>query len=362
MQSEPQYRDPELTIELRWIKGHPRERKAHVETGLLWTLSFLGAELPSSGPEPLSWHGDVVTVDLDAAGVPDAAKPAWRKLTTVLRASDEYRVMSAIDVGRFVTLTLCSSYHYYALVGAATTYDDFRSKHRFDAKRVAVVESGIAKGNRLVEIGVGTNVREMAFVAYEGTGSLMGGSFRQEEIETIDFMENGQLRFALYDLEGNLKAAATPALTTAGKPSKCLWCHEIRLQPPYKNVTDIEGYHSTEEFRRLIEGRMALLEGVRDELDSRVDFTELQAHSFAELLYLSFSEPSLTRLAAEWNLSAEEAQSLLAKETTHRNEEYPFLGDALYQRARIDELAPYVSIKVPSDVREYSSYEPDLLR
>ena len=49
--------DPALSIELRWIESYEGESRSDVETGLLWTLSFLGAELPAQGPDPLSWRG-----------------------------------------------------------------------------------------------------------------------------------------------------------------------------------------------------------------------------------------------------------------------------------------------------------------
>jgi hypothetical protein len=359
---EPQHRDPDLSIDLRWIKGYPRERRAHVETGLLWTLSFLGAGLPADGPDVLRWEGSVVTVDLDAAEVIESTKPRWKELLATLKASDEYRVMGAIDVGRFVMLTLASPNHYYRLAGASATFDEFRARYRFDAKRVAVVESGIAHGHRLVEIAAGATFGEIAFVAYEGRGSLVDGSFEPAEIETLSLMDNGQLRFALYDLDGKPKAAATAALTDAGKPSKCLWCHELGLHTPFENVTDVAGYYSTREFVALIQARMATLNSARREIESRVDFAKTQDHTLAELLYLSFAEPSLARLAGEWNVSIEEARSRLRGKDTHRHEEFDFLGDQLYRRDEIDELAPYTTIRTPSDAREPSSYEPDLLK
>ena len=51
---QPPPGDETLTIELRWIEGFPRERRSHVETGLLWTLSYLSAGLPRDEPFLLS--------------------------------------------------------------------------------------------------------------------------------------------------------------------------------------------------------------------------------------------------------------------------------------------------------------------
>ena len=81
-----------------------------------------------------------------------------------------------------------------------------------------------------------------------GTGSIRDGTFERKDIEFLDLMKNGQLRFALYDLNGQLKTSTSPSLTAAGKPGKCVWCHQIRLQIARRNVTDLDGYHTTKSF------------------------------------------------------------------------------------------------------------------
>jgi hypothetical protein len=362
----PPPKDPSLVIKLRWIKSYPSQSRAKVDTGLFWALSFLGAKLPADTPV-ISWDGTIVTVDLDAAGVAETAKVAWKKLLQDLRSSDEYRMMGAIDIGRFVFLSLCSSYHYYALTGVSPSYAEFRARHEFAPKQVAIVESAVAHGNRLIEVGKGDVINSVAFVAFEGAGSLRDHSFQKADIETLDLMENGQLRFGLYDLEGHLKDATTPALTAAGKPSKCLWCHEINLQPPFKNVTDLEGYYSTNEFKELVANATRVIASYRKTLASKVDFTHLQDHSNAEDLYLSFAEPTASRLAAEWNMPIDRVEQLLASRNlkTHPHSERiddDVLGDDLYDRNDVDSLAPYATIRGPSDMREAASYEPNLLQ
>jgi hypothetical protein len=266
-----------------------------------------------------------------------------------------------------VFLSLCSPYQYYALTGVSATYPEFRAKHEFADKQVAIVESAVAHGNRLIEVGKGTGINSVAFVAFEGAGSLQDRSFRKADIETLDLMENGQLRFGLYNLEGHLKAATTSALTAAGKPSKCLWCHEINLQPPFRNVTDLEGYYSTKEFKGLVADATRVMAAYRKTLASQVDFTRLQDHSNAEDLYLSFAEPTASRLAAEWNLPLERVKQLLDGNhlKTHLHSERiddGMLGDDLYNRSEVDSLAPYPVLRGPSDMREASDFEPNLLR
>jgi hypothetical protein len=362
----PPPKDPGLVIKLRWIKSYPTQSRADVDTGLYWALSFLGAKLPADAAV-LTWDGSVVTLNLDDAGVAQATRPAWKKLLQVLKSSDEYRMMGGIDMGRFVFLSLCSSYQYYALTGVSRSYAEYRARHTFDPKQVAIVESAVAHGNRLIELAKGDDFNSVAFVAFEGTGSLKDRTFQKTDIETLDLMDNGQLRFGLYDLEGHLKAATTQALTAAGKPSKCLWCHEMNLQPPFRNVTDVESYYSTKEFKELLAGATRLIAGYRKTLESKVDFKGLQDHSHAEALYLSFAEPTASRLASEWNIPLDRVKHLLAARNlqAHPHSEAiddEILGDELYRRDEVDSLAPYAPIRGPSDMREASHYEPNLLQ
>jgi hypothetical protein len=92
-----------------------------------------------------------------------------------------------------------------------------------------------------------------------------------------------------------------------------------------------------------------------------VDFRRTEDHTYAELLYLSFAEPSAARLALEWNMPEEKVQALLAGVKTHAQHERKYLGDRLYDRAEIDRFAPYQTIRVPSQTREAGGYEPNLI-
>jgi hypothetical protein len=358
--------DPALVINLRWVQNYSGETRGNVDTGLYWALSFLGAKLPAPA-KVLIWHGRVVTVNLGAAQVQPDTKAAWKKLLQVLRSSDEYRKMGAIDIGRFVLLSLCSANHYYELTGTSPTLSGFLGQHTFEPRKIAVVESGVAHGNRLIEVGSGGVSGTTVFLAYEGRGSLKDGSFEKEDIETLEFMQNGQLHFALYDLSGHLKPVATVELTKAGKPSKCLWCHEINLNPPFLNRTDLPGYYSTQDFKDLVARQMRLISGYRQTLKSKVDFRKTQDHTNAENLYMSFAQPTAERLAAEWSIPVDDVRRILRagnlKPHPHSVEaDDGILGDALYDRGQVDALAPYTSVHGPTDFREPSGYEPDLLR
>lgn len=354
--------DSALSIELRWIKSYVRESRADVETGLLWTLSFLGATLPSDGPDPLSWHANVVTLRLDDAGIDPDALTHWERLLASMKATEEYTATGALDIGRFVAMTLCSSKHYYALTGAETRYERAYANNVYAPERVAIVESAVSEGERLLEIGTGPAAAGIAFVAHEGSGSVAQGTFVGVERELIDVMPNGQLRFALYGTDGELKPAADRALTAAGKPSKCLWCHETDLSRPFKGRTSVPGYMSLGAFEERIAGRMQELRFARSKLPSRIDFKRPQDHTYAELLYITFYEPSEERIAREWNVPVARVREELSGLPTHSHAEFDFLGPRLYRRSDVDPLAPHRVLAPPTDPREPSAYEPDLLR
>jgi hypothetical protein len=248
------------------------------------------------------------------------------------------------------------------LTGADTRYERAYARHRFTSERVAIVESAVSHGNRLVEIAQASALASIAFVAHEGTGSIQQGTFEPKERELLDVMANGQLRFALYGEDGELETAADRVLTGAGKPSKCLWCHEIGLSRPFKGRTSVPGYGSLGAFVQQIADRMDVLHGARKTLRSRVDFTRTQDHTYAELLYLAFYEPSAERIAREWNVPIDRTLARLAGLPTHANEEHSYLGAQLYRRSDVDALAPYGVLTPPADPREPSAHEPDLLR
>ena len=71
--------DDSLRIDLRWVEAYREERRSNVETGMLWVLSFLGASLPESEPDLVSWRGHVLTLSLGGAGIEPRLLPQWRR-------------------------------------------------------------------------------------------------------------------------------------------------------------------------------------------------------------------------------------------------------------------------------------------
>lgn len=353
----------ELQINLRWIKNYPAETRSQILTGLSWNLSFLGARLPKGSMETsIRWlNGSVFSLDVSELGFSEKARQALIVLFSELKNGDEYRQTGAMDLGRFIVLTLNSSYHYYAITGAATTLSQYKNQFDFDITKAAITNSSIAVGHRVVTIAQSEDIAEVAFVAEEGTGSVERGDFVAEEFETLDIMPNGQLRFALYNKQGELKSSATQSLTVAGKPAKCLWCHEINMQA-LNEMSSVPSYISYETFRDIIQQTKTAIERFRNGLSSDIDFSKTQDHVAMELLYIGFMEPSAYRLANEWNEDEKAIRKKLNGFATHIHHEFDFLGPQLYKRVDVDQFSPYQVIRVPDDAREPSLYEPEIIR
>jgi hypothetical protein len=358
---------PDLRICLRWSRAYPEENWGRVRTGLLWTLSHLGAELPKGqfdgafrfvGP-------DLFILDLGRVGFSTDAQRVLMPLLDSLRRTEEYRTQCAIDVGRWVVLMAHTPAHYYAITGAAPDYATFRARHALDAADTRVytfpvVRSSIANGNRLVAFREGAHPTEWAFVAAEGTGRLEHGNFQATEYEAIDIMPNGQLRFAIYDAAGRLEAATPTHLGEAGKPGKCMWCHESSLQVLYTPTYRVPGHLTPDAFVLQMQQLKKRLLHYQLGRGSDIQFQRSDDHTEHELLYITFMEPSVERLSQEWGRSVQYVRTRLRGLTPHTHAEFGWLGP-LYHRADVDRLAPYAVTPVPDDVREPSRYEPDFL-
>ena len=199
----------------------------------------------------------------------------------------------------------------------------------------AVTLSLLVEGERLVELNplsTDTPLPAFAFRASEGEGSLTDGSFVAEEFEVMDMMPNGQQRFAVYGDDGALRAAA--AISAAGQPGRCMWCHEAILQRGTPKNASADGFLTTEEFLAEIDAGQAAIDTARAGLgDTAIDWERYEQHEWAERLTRSYLEPSAERVAAEWGVDVAEVEVLGLG--THIDEEYPDLGDLLL-RADVD--------------------------
>ncbi|WP_462252463.1 hypothetical protein [Ekhidna sp.] len=356
---EPKSLDP--TIYLKWIPGSFDQNDEEIRTGFMWVLSSLGATLPngSMGLVMVEEEELLYKIDLAEAGFSDKALEAFDIIIRELKNSEAYKVNGFTEMGRFVMLTLNSSYHYYQIVQMPIKFSTFESLYEFEGKQLQVINSAVSDVQRLVEISEADRIEEVAYIATEGQGSFEEGTFEAEEFEVFDFMPNGQIRFGIYDKDGNLKMASNPELTQAGKPSKCLWCHEISIQPFFTSnpVLNGDGFLSEEQFADILDQQNLFLAEHRASLNSEINFFNLQDHRFQEYLYIDFMEPSLARIAIEWGMTVTDVTRHLANVSTHTQSEYGI--EMLYDRKDIDIMAPYSTIEVPESAREFSENEPN---
>ncbi|UPT69308.1 MAG: hypothetical protein M0D53_08715 [Flavobacterium sp. JAD_PAG50586_2] len=144
------------------------------------------------------------------------------------------------------------------------------------------------------------------------------------EYETIELLENGQLLFGIFDAEGNRKNNGDDAHSAAGKPAKCMWCHESNINQMFTVQDDFPGYLCNADFQKTLLAYRESNTNRKLKLSDGVDFAQTQQHTLTELLYISFMEPSAERLSSEWNLPIATVQEMLYGLPTHVYDEFPF--------------------------------------
>lgn len=329
-------------------------------TGLLWALSYLGAELPRrSFDSSITWiNKQTFRLNFAGIGFDKSAQQALEIICDSLKATDVYRKTKAIDLGHFIALTLGSSWHYYKITHAPKSYQEFITLHKFTSYEIMpITRSTISHHHRLLKMSLRDPIQESVFIAEEGEGQVNADNFSTKEYEVMDIMKNGQLRFMVYNEAGALIPAGKRDFGEAGKPVKCIWCHEINIQPLFTATDTIKGFLSPGEFQEKIKTQNKRLNTYRASLNSDINFTHLQDHTYQELIYISFMEPSARRLSQEWCMSEKDVMLLLKSLPTHKHHEFTFLGE-MYERKALHNRR-YGTGALPSSIREENDSEPD---
>jgi hypothetical protein len=356
--------DTEIHLNIHYTLNYPEDSWQKNRTGLIWTLSYLGAELPkNSFDSSIVWKDkQTFSLNFNSLGFNNNALQALRKITDSLKTTAVYKKKQAIDLGHFIAITLGSSWHYYSITNAPSTLSDYlASKHIKHIECFPLPLSGISSHHRILKINANDTITNTFLMAEEGEGDVKIGTFITKEVEVIDIMKNGQLRVIIYDVEGNIVATASKLYSNAGKPAKCIWCHEIAIPGLLTKPDSVVGFIGPEEFVEKIRIQNLRLTNYRKTLNSDLDFTKTQDHTYQEIIYTSYMEPSLKRLSQEWNISEKKLQRILNNKTKHTHHEFRFLGelmdrnDVLYKNS----LLPG---KLPGNIREESNCEPNYLR
>ncbi|MFN0203400.1 MAG: hypothetical protein ACKVTZ_17875 [Bacteroidia bacterium] len=346
--------DKEMVLRLRWASAYSNEKWEEVQTGLEWGLSLLGAELPKGCMKKalIAKENKIYELNFNELGFSETAKNALLPLLFTLKKSEEYQQKGGIDMGRFLVFTLHHSWHYYAITNVPRTFAQFEKTHRTPTEsQFSLLHSSVSNGNRLISFQENVSPTEMAFVAKEVHEAKVSHKTETAGFEAFDIMKNGQLRFIIYDEKGKLAESSPVTLSKAGKPGKCMWCHESKILPLFVPSLDAEGSMSVAEFEEKMKKMNTQLGEYQLGQNTEIDWKNTQAHTRQEWLYIGFMEPNVRRIAAEWGMSEAQTLAKIQHLPTHRHEEFDFFGDC-YHRKDIDVLAPFGVVKVPESVRE----------
>lgn len=354
--------ESELKIRLRWVQSYPEETPEKVEVGLKWILSYLGAMLPQSSiSEAIYWcEEDIICLDISKAGFPEASKKIWSQLIKKYKSLEEYQLLGSLDIGRFVLLSFNNSWHYYAITGVAPDFESFEKQYNFANKKdyLLLGESCIASGIRTLLPSEGDNLNMLAHIAEEGIGSTIE-SFETKEFEVFDFMENGQPRFAIYDMNGKLISGVDPNLSKAGKPAKCMWCHESKILPPFALMK--QNKDTLRSFKNLVKTQNIILNLYSESLNTQVDTfrNNKSQHFLAELLYITYQTPTLDRAKKELENVNQPIHKFAPPILSKTHHEFEYLTN-LVNRIHLDALLPYPST-VDIDSRNTTTSKVNLL-
>lgn len=340
-------------INLKWNQSYSTETIDDAEVGLKWCLSFLG----SRGAQDSIWNGlkrDTLlfTLHTDQLAFSPLATQYLKQLHLELMESQEYKKTNSIDMGRYMAMTIGSPDRYYKITEVPQVLDLFKASYTFDSIPGYIRNSGVSKTHRIISHSKNKTGKKQAYLSAEVDSITK----RPLEFETVELMENGLSRFAVYDIDGNLKEGGDTDVTRAGKAAKCMWCHESGIQPMFRIQLDVPGYLTYEHFQDTLTRYGMELRAYQETIWKDEALRRRPNHTKMEIAYITFMEPSVTHLVHEWQLSEEEVLQRIGHLPTHRHDEFDFLGD-LYHRAAIDPLAPWEVYKIPESIREKSNTE-----
>lgn len=344
----PSVENPSLL--LRWNKAYPDDSIDKSIIGLKWALSYIGAELPAN-EIGISYENNIISIDIDKLGFNSNAKEKLAILHTKIIASNEYQANQNVDMGRYIALLIGASEHYYELIGTPNTLTELLNNYTLLPQKGYVDNSTVSLEHRIIEFSEQDGF-DQVFISRE-VNPITGEIY---EYETIELLTNGQLRFGIFDVNGNRKNFADPSHSNAGKPAKCIWCHESVINQMFTPQNDYAGYLTYNQFQNTLINYRESNRNLKLGLTNGVDFSQTQQHTLTELVYISFMEPSAERLSLEWNLPLAQIQTILSGIPTHVHDEFPFLGN-LYHREQIENLATFQGLAVSGSVREQSVIE-----
>ncbi len=339
--------DKDLQINLKWYKSYKSDTFEKNKIALSWFLSYLGANeiITKHQIQGIRYNNTTITIQIDLLGFTKEAIGVLKEIHKKIKVTEAYKTNDAIDIGRYMALILGDSNYYYAITGISTSLNTLKQQYNLKDSLGYINNSSVSKVHRKIAFSNYTDNSQL-FISTE----IDPETKEPLEFETVEIMKNGQLLFGLFDIEGNLKVSADTQVTRAGKPGKCIWCHEVNIHPLFRGQQNVEGYLSATELQNVLKGSNEKLQGYQNKIWKNKWLIDKQNHRFMELSYISFLEPSLERIANEWDMPIEEVKAKLKNLKTHKQEQFIFLEE-LYDRKDIEKLAVLKAIKA-DNVRE----------
>lgn len=347
----------EGVIFLKWNQAYNKDTIEKNIIGLKWALSYVGANILNK--ENIQNDKENLRIDVSKMRFSKNAEKSLIKIHQKIKESEEYKTNHSIDLGRYISLLLGSSEHYYALTETPISLEDITKNYNLKSEKAYINNSDVSKEHRIIRFSEQNRFNQL-FISKE-IDSITGQVY---EFETIELMKNGQIRFGIFDTNGKRKIAADSNHSNAGKPAKCIWCHESSIQPLFSDQKDKKGYLSLKDLQKTLETYRKINNDLKIKVTdtlNHINYKKTQDHTFTEILYTSFMEPSAKRLALEWNMSEMQVKTKLKNYKTHQHHEFVYLGE-LYHRNEIEHLAPLKSIPVSGNIREKSNQEVNYLQ
>ena len=336
-------------IQLKWNKSYENDSMEKARIGLYWCYSIIGANVLNSAVLPS--NNSVFRVNINDIALDENALKKVQVLHNKIKASNEYKLKNSIDLGRYISLLIGSSEHYYSITNIPKKLNNILSNYTLNQSKGYVDNSLVSLKHRVIEYSNQENTKQL-FLSTE----IDPQDNTIVEYETIEIMNNGQLKFGIFDANKNRVNTANNSHTTAGKPAKCMWCHESNINQLFTPQNDFSGFLTYQQLNDTLIKFNNGLKKQQNELVEGVKFSNKQDHVLLELAYITFMEPSALRLSNEWGISEDDIKNILYSLPNHYNQEFPFLG-ILYDRNAVKKFAPYKGLEVSSSIREVSETE-----
>ena len=335
--SDPTVVNPPREVGLTWYQSDPDESWEVARAGLDWALSQVGATPPEDGSAidvVLQEDGRLkLRLSFEALAVPPAAEAVLAELAVEIDANPG---SGDDDLGRFLLRGLHEPWRYYALTAACTELGEWEARRPLLPLEYAVTTSLLLASERLIRLPAAqVDLGDVVFLGVEGTGSLVDGSFSPTAYETVDVMDNGQFRYAVYDGSGALQPAGETNET--GMPAKCAWCHEASVHAGTPENDSAPGYLDYAEWKEHRDAAQAEVDAVRAALATAIPYDTPAAHGDAERLVEGFLYPDAARVAREWDTTAAAVERTLG---VGRLTVPEFGWTGRYAREEVDAAAP----------------------